>query len=164
MPSEHLQVRTCYTIKTTGSEFGYEPGRKVSETRHMVLEWNTETGLPTQMGFGSGRPTLQHWMIPGQVLVLTGKAQVLLWRKTTLVVIISRTSNWKENGNARSCESRSRNRSGVVSRGTAQRNNTTSRKSLYRRRRLEDTRQYHCTPWSGDTKDDATTRILVIDN
>jgi hypothetical protein len=36
------------------------------------------------------------------------------------------------NGNARSCESRSRNRSGVVSRGTAQRNNTTSRESLYR--------------------------------
>jgi len=67
------------------------------------------------------------------------------------------------NGNAMSCEPRSRNRSGVVSRGTAQRNNTTSRESLYRRRLLEGPRRYRCTPWSGDTRDDATTRILIID-
>jgi len=67
------------------------------------------------------------------------------------------------NKNARSCEPRSRNRSGVVSRGTAQRNNTTSRVSLYRRRRLEGPRRYRCTPWSGDTRGHATTCILVID-
>jgi len=67
------------------------------------------------------------------------------------------------NGNARRCESRLRNRSGVVSRGSAQRNNTTSRESLYRRRRLGGSRPYSCTPWSGDTRDHATTRILVID-
>ena len=60
--------------------------------------------------------------------------------KTILVVIISRTSNWKENRNARSSESRSRNRSGAVSRGTAQRNSTTSQESLYRRRRLKGPR------------------------
>jgi len=38
-----------------------------------------------------------------------------------------------------------------------------SRESLYRRRRLKDPRRYRCTPWSGDTRNHATTRILVID-
>jgi len=114
----------CYTLNTTGLEFGYGPGRKVSETRHMVLGWHTETGQPTTSGLDSGRPTLQHRMIPGQVPARARKAQVLLQRKTTLVVIIRRTSNRKENGNARSCESKSGNRSRVVSRGTAPRGTT----------------------------------------
>ena len=153
----------CYTLNTTGSEFGCQPGRKVLETRHTVLGRHTETGLLTQTGLSLGRPTLQDWMIPDQVPALTRKAQVQLWRKTTLVVIISSTSNWKENRNTRSCKSRSRNRNGVVCRGTAQWNNTTSQESLYRRRRLEGLRRYRCTPWLGDTRDDATTRILVID-
>jgi len=36
------------------SEFGYGPGRKVSETRHTVLGRHTETGQPTLSGLGSG--------------------------------------------------------------------------------------------------------------
>ena len=127
-------MTTCYTLITTGSESGYEPGRKVSETRHTVLGRHTETGQPTTSGLDSGRPTLRHQETPGPSTG-TGNAQALPQRKTTLVVIIRRTSNRKENGNARRCESRSRNRSGVVSRGTAQRNNTTSRESRYRCRR-----------------------------
>jgi len=158
-----LVCPSCYTLNTTGSEGGYGPGRKVSETHHTVLGRHPETGQPTLSGLGSIRPTLQHRRIPGQLPAQTRKAQVLPQRKTTLVVIISRTSNRKENGNARSCESRLRNRSGVVSRGTAQRNNTMSWESLYRRRRLEGPRRYRCTPWSGDTRDHATTCILVID-
>ena len=67
------------------------------------------------------------------------------------------------NRNAKSCKSRLQNRSGVVSRGMAQRNNTMSRELLYHRRQLEGPRRYRSTPWSGDTTDDATTRILVID-
>jgi len=51
-------VRSCYTLNTTGSEFGYGPGRKVSETRHTVLGWHPETGQPTLSGLGSGQPTL----------------------------------------------------------------------------------------------------------
>ena len=47
----------------------------------MVLGRYTETGQPTPSGLGSGRPTLQHQWVPGQVPVLTGKAQVLSWRK-----------------------------------------------------------------------------------
>ena len=41
--------------------------------------------------------TLQHRRIPGQVSAQTGKAQELLQRKTTLV-IIGRISNRKETG------------------------------------------------------------------
>jgi len=89
---------SCYTLNITGQTFGYGLGRKVSETRHTVLGWNTETRQPTPSGFGSGQPTLQHRMIPGQVPAQTGKAQVLPQRKTTLVVI---TSNQKGNRNAR---------------------------------------------------------------
>jgi len=87
----------CYTLNTTGSEFGYGLGRKVSKTRHTVLGRHTETGLPQLSGLGSGGPTLQHRMIPGQVPAQTGKAQELLQRKTTLV-IIGRMSNRKETG------------------------------------------------------------------
>jgi len=116
-----MYLNICYTLKTTGSEFGYGLGRKVSETHHMVLGWHTKTGQLIVSGLGSGRLTLQHQRTLGQVPAQTGKAQVLPQRKTTLVVIIGHTSNRKENGNARSCESRSRNRSRVVSRGTAPR-------------------------------------------
>jgi len=107
---------------------------------HTVLGLHTKTGLLTLMGLGSSRPTLQHWRIPGQVPVQTGKAQVLQQRKTTMVVIIGQTSNRKKNRHARSCESRSQNRRGFVSRGTAQRNNTTSWESLYCRRWLRGPR------------------------
>ena len=96
-PCYPLQCIGCYTLNTTGSEFGYGPGRKVSETSHTVLGRHPETGQPTLSGLGSGRPTLQHRRIPGQVPAQTGKAQVLPQRKTTLVVII-RTSNRKETG------------------------------------------------------------------
>jgi len=59
--------------KYYGSEFGYGPGRKVSETRHTVLGRHPETGQPTLSGLGSGRPTLQHRRIPGQVPAQTRK-------------------------------------------------------------------------------------------
>jgi hypothetical protein len=87
-------LRVSY-LNTTGGTFRYGPGRKVSETRHTVLGRHTETGQPT---LGSGRPTLQHQRTPGQVPAQTGKAQVLPQRKTTLMVIIGRTSNRKETG------------------------------------------------------------------
>ena len=58
-------VQLCYTLNTTGSEFGYGPGRKVSETRHTVLGWHPKTGQPTLLGRGSGQPTLQHQEVPG---------------------------------------------------------------------------------------------------
>jgi len=80
----------------------------------MVLGRYTETGQPTPSGLSSGRLTLLHQRVTGQVPVLNGKAQVLSRRKTTLVII--QRSHRKETG----------------------------------------------TRWSGNTKDRATTRILVI--
>jgi len=50
----------CYTPNTTRQTFGYGPGRNLSETRHTVLGLHTETGQPTPLGLGSGKPTLQH--------------------------------------------------------------------------------------------------------
>jgi len=90
-------MRVCYTLNTTGLEYGYGPGRKVSETRHTVLGRHTETGQPTASGLSSGQPTLRHQEVPGPSTGTAGKAQVLPRRKTTLVVII-RTSNRKEMG------------------------------------------------------------------
>jgi len=118
---------------------------------------------PIPLELGSGQPTLRHRRVPDQVPAQAGKAQVLPRRKSTLVVIIRTDKPSEGNGNARSCESRSQNRSGVVSRGTAQRNNTTSREPLYRRRRLRGPRRYCCITLSGDMWDHATTRILAID-
>jgi hypothetical protein len=91
------RVRGCYTLNTTGSEYGYGPGRKVSETCHTVLGRHTETGQPTASG--SARvDRLRSTRKPlGQVPAQTGKAQALPQRKTTLVAII-RTSNRKETG------------------------------------------------------------------
>jgi len=83
--------RTGQTVlhpKYKGSEFGYGPDRKVSETRHTGLGRHIETGQPILSGLDSGQLTLQHRRTPGQVEVQTGKAQVLPQRKTTLVVII----------------------------------------------------------------------------
>jgi len=57
----------CYTLNTTGSEFGYGPGRKVSETRHTVLGRHPETGQPTLSVLGSGQPTLRHQEVPGPI-------------------------------------------------------------------------------------------------
>jgi len=146
-----------------GGTFGYGQGRKVSETRHTVLGRHTETGQPTLSGLGLCQPTLWHQEVPGPSTGADRESASAAAEEDNLVVIISRTSNRKENGNARSCKSRSRNRSGAVFRGMAQRNSTTSRELLYPRRRLAGPRRYRCTPWSGDTRDDATTRILVID-
>jgi len=50
----------CYTLNITGQTFGYGQGRKVSETRRMVIGRHTETGQPTASGLGLGQPTLQH--------------------------------------------------------------------------------------------------------
>ena len=154
---------SCYTLNTTGSEYGYGPGRKVSETRHMVLGRHTETGQPTASGLGSGQPTLRHQQVPGPSTGTDRESASAATEEDNLGGHHKKGKQSEGNGNARSCESRSRNRSGVVSRGTGQRNNTRSRESRYRRRRLEGRRRYRCTPWSGDTRDDATTRILVID-
>ena len=57
-------VDLCYTLNTTGSEFGYGPGRKVSETRHTVLGRHPKTGQPVLSGLGSGQPTLRHQEVP----------------------------------------------------------------------------------------------------
>jgi len=154
--------RHCYTLNTKGSEFGYGPGRKVSETRHTVLGRHTETEQPTTSGLDSGRPTLQHRMIPGQVPARAGKAQVLPQKKTTLVVI-TWTSYRKEMGTQ-----------GVASldrgigvglfpearRPEEQHHESGIAISLQTARGL---RRYRCTPLSGDTRNHATTRILVID-
>jgi len=156
-------VNYCYTLNTTGSEYGYGPGRKVSETRHTVLGRHTETGQPTASGLGSGQPTLRHQEVPGPNTGTDQESASAATEEDNLGGHHKKDKQSEGNGNARSCESKSRNRSGVVSRGTAQRNNTTSRESRYRHRRLEGPRRYPCTPWSGDTRDDATTRILVID-
>jgi len=42
-----------------------DQGRKVLETRHMVLGRHTETGQPTVSGLGTGQLTLQHQETPG---------------------------------------------------------------------------------------------------
>jgi len=155
--------RKCYTLNTTGSEFGYGPGRKVSETRQTVLGRHPETGQPTLSGLGSGQPTLRHQEVPGPSTGADREGASAAAEEDNLGGHHKKDKQSEGNRNARSCEFRSRNRSGVVSRGTAQRNNTTSRESLYRCRRLGGSRQYSCTPWSGDTRDHATTRILVTD-
>jgi hypothetical protein len=122
----------CYTLNTTGSEYGYGPGRKVSETRHTVLGRHTETGQPTASGLGSGQPTLRHQEVPGPSTGADRESASAAAEEDNLGGHHKKDKQSEGNGNARSCESRSRNRSGVVSRGTAQRNNTTSRESLYR--------------------------------
>jgi len=58
-------VADCYTLNTTGSEFGHGPGRKVLEIRHTVLGRHPETGQPTLSGLGSGQLTLRHQKVPG---------------------------------------------------------------------------------------------------
>ena len=58
-------VYPCYTLNTTGSEYGYGPGRRVLETRHTVLGQHTKTRQPTASGLGLGQPTLRHQEIPG---------------------------------------------------------------------------------------------------
>jgi len=153
----------CYTLNTMGSEYGYGPGRKVSETHHTVLGWHTETGQPTALGLGSGQPTLRHQEVPGPSTGADRESASTAAEEDNLGGHHKKDKQSEGNVNARSCEPRSRDSSGVVSRGAAQRNNTTSRESLYRRRRLRGLRRYRCTPWSEDTRDDATTRILVID-
>ena len=158
-----LVVNTCYTLNTTGLEFGYGPGRKVLKTRHTVLGRHTETGQPTALGLGSGQPTLQHQEVPGPSTGADRESASAAVEEDNLGGHHKKDKQSEGNRNARSCESRSRNRSGVVSRGTAQRKNTTSRESLYRCRRLGGSRRYNCTPWSGDMRDHATTRILVTD-
>jgi len=158
-----IELQTCYTLNTTGSEFGYGPGRKVSETRHTVLGRHTETGQPAALGLGSGQPTLRHQEVPGPSTSADRESASAVAEEDNLGGHHEKDKQSVGNGNARSCEPRSRDRSGVVSRGAAQRNSTTSRESLYRRRRLGGSRQYSCTLWSGDTRDHATTRILVTD-
>jgi len=96
-PNHAVKLMRSPTLNNTGRTFGYGQGRKVSETRHTVLGRHTETGQPTLSGLNSGRLTLQHRMIRGQVPVRAGKAHVLRQRKTTLVVI-TRTSYRKEIG------------------------------------------------------------------
>ena len=155
--------RLCYTLNTTGSEFGYGPGRKVSETRHTVLGRHPETGQPTLSGLGSGQPTLRHQEVPGPSTGADRESASAATEEDNLGGHHKKDKQSEGNRNARSCESRSRNRSGVVARGTAQRNNTTSRESLCRCRRLGGSRRYSCTLWSGDMRDHATTRILVTD-
>jgi len=127
----------CYTLNTTGSEFGYGPGRKVSETRHTVLGRHTETGQPTASGLGSSQPTLRHQEVSGPSTGADRESASAVAEEVNLGGHHKKDKQSEGNWNARSGESRSRNRSGVVSRGTAQRNNTTSRESLYRCRRPE---------------------------
>jgi len=122
----------CYTLNTTGSEYGYGPGRKVSETHHTVLGRHTETGQLTALGLGLGQPTLRHQEVPGPSTGADRESASAAAEEDNLGGHHKKDKQSEGNGNARSCESRSRNRSGVVSRGTAQRNNTTSRESLYR--------------------------------
>jgi len=153
----------CYTLNITGWTFGYGQGRKVSETRHTVLGRHPETGQPTLSGLGSGQPTLRHQEVPGPSTGADRESASAAAEEDNLGGHHKKDKQSEGNRNARSCESRLRNRSGVVSRGTAQRNNTTSQESLYRCRRLGGSRRYSCTPWSGDTRDHATTRILVTD-
>jgi len=43
-------VANCYILNTTGSEFGYGPGRKVSETNHTASGRHTETGETDTVG------------------------------------------------------------------------------------------------------------------
>jgi len=125
----------CYTLNTTGSKYGYGPGRKVSVTRHTVLGRHTETGQPTALGLGSGQPTLRHQEVPGPSTSADRESASAATEEDNLGGHHKKDKQLEGNGNARSCESRSWNRSGVVSRDTAQRNNTTSRESLYRCRR-----------------------------
>ena len=136
----------CYTLNTTGSEFGYGPGRKVSETRHTVLGWHPETGQPTLSGLGSGQPTLRHQEVPGPSISSDRKSASAAAEEDNLGSHHKKDKQSEGNRNARSCESRSQNRSGVVSRGMAQSNNTTSRESLYCCRGLGGLRRYSCTP------------------
>jgi len=117
----------CYTLNTTGLEYGYGPGRKVLETRHTVLGRHTETGQPTASGLGSGQPTLRHQEVPGPSTGADRESASAAAEEDNLGGHHKKDKQSEGNGNARSCESRSRNRSGVVSRGAAQRNITTSR-------------------------------------
>ena len=124
LPRERLLcVSGCYTLNTTGSEFGYGPGRKVSETRHTVLGRHAETGLPTQTGLGSGQPILRHQEVPGPSTGADRESASAAAEEDNLGGH-HKDKQSEGDGNARSCESRSRNRSGVVSRGTAPRGTT----------------------------------------
>jgi len=60
-----VSVCGCYTLNITGRTFGYGQGRKVSETRHTVLERHPETGQPTLSGLGLGQLTLWHQEVTG---------------------------------------------------------------------------------------------------
>ena len=91
---------------------------------------------PTLSGLGWGQPTLRHQEVPGLSTGADRESASAAAEEDNLGGHHKKDKQSKGNENARSCESRSRNRSGVVSRGTAQRNNTTSRESLY-----------HCTAW-----------------
>jgi len=116
-------VVDCYTLNTTGLEYGYGRGRKVSETRHTVLGRHAETGLPTQPGLGSGQPTLRHQKVPGPTTGADRESASAAAEEDNLGGH-HKDKQSEGDGNARSCESRSRNRSGVVSRGTAPRGTT----------------------------------------
>jgi len=125
--NENLRLRTgshqeddCYTLNITGRTFGYRQGRKVSETHHTVLGRHTETGQPTLAGLGSGQPTLPHQKVPGPSTGADQESASAAAEEDNLGGH-HKDKQSEGNGNTRSCESRSRNRSVVISRGTTPR-------------------------------------------
>jgi len=159
----HLQGRCCHTLNISGRTFGYGPGRKVLETHHTVLGWHPKTGQPTLPGLGLGQPTLRHQEVPGPSNGADRQSTSTAVEEDNLGGHHKKYKQSEGNGNASSCESSSWNRSGVVTRGTVQRNNTTSWESLYRCTGLGCLRRYSCTLWLGNMRDHATTHILVTD-
>ena len=90
------------------------------ETRHTVLERHTETGQPTLAGLGLGQPTLQDQEVPGPSTGADRESASAAAEEDNLGGH-HKDKQLEGNGNTRSCESRSQNRSGVVSRGTTPR-------------------------------------------
>ena len=103
-----------------GRTFRYGEGRKESETHHTVLGRHTETGQPTLAALGSGQPTLRHQEVPGPRTGADRESASAVTEEDNLGGH-HKDKQSEGNRNARSCESRSRNRSGVVSRGTTPR-------------------------------------------
>ena len=89
----------------------------------MVLGRHPETRQLTLSGLGSGQPTLRHKEVPGPSTYADRESASAAAEEDNLGSHHKKDKQSEGNGNARSCESRSCNRSRVVSRGTAQRNN-----------------------------------------
>jgi len=145
---EPLARDECRPLNTTGWTFGYRPSGKVSETRHRSYDGIPRLGNRQRRGSARVDRLCSTRKPLGQVPALTGKAQALPQRKTTLVVII-RASHWKETGTQGVASLDGGIGAGLFPK--ARPRGTTPRAVSLRTAR--GPRRYRCTSFPGDTRD-----------